>query len=79
MRFYDALALSKKAQNLFQIPNNMKIFANLCSYKKNYFFYGTFQIFLKLKEKHEGNDLCNWFKHLGLLFGPRIDIIRRYR
>ena len=43
---------------------------------KTYFFDGTFQIFLKHKESHEGNDLWNWFKHLGLPFGPRKDIIR---
>ena len=35
---------------------------------KTYFFYETFHIFLKLTERHEGNDLWNWFKDLGLPF-----------
>ena len=46
---------------------------------KTYFLDETFKIFLKRKERHEGNDLWNWHKHLGLPFGPMKDIIRRYR
>ena len=46
---------------------------------KTYFLDETFKIFLKRKERHEGNDLWNWHKHLGLPFGPMKDFIRRYR
>ena len=46
---------------------------------KTYFLDETFKVFLKRKEMHQGNDLWNWHKHLGLPFGPIKDIIRRYR
>ena len=35
---------------------------------KTYFLDETFKIFLKRKERHEGNDFWNRHKHLGLPF-----------
>ena len=51
LRFYNALALSKKAKNLFQIPNDMKILANQWSYSKNLLFLGDFSDFFKDQKK----------------------------
>ena len=79
IRLYHALVLSKKAKSPFQIPNDMKICANFEGTAKTYFLDETFKIFLTRKERHEGNDLWNWHKHLELPFGPIKDNIRRYR
>ena len=46
---------------------------------KTYFLDETFKISLRHNERHEGNDLRDRVKHLGLPFGPMKDIIRRYR
>ena len=51
LRFYNALALSKKAKNLFQIPNDMKIYRNLSSYNKNILFLWDFSYFFKAQRK----------------------------